>query len=409
MQPDKPKPKPSKKPPPPTRLVKRVRPVSMELEPYAKALRAGLPGGPPKLDPARPPPTVAAVPAIPAAHRPHLEEKPFDPVGVELGDLRLLPTIEEDVGYASNRRCCRGRPRPRSMRATQGGLAFQSDWSRNDLHGSLTGGYTDYFEAHEADSPNAAALLGGRIDASHDLSFDGEGRFNLATQTPGSVTCRPALRSPPRGAPSSRPSTPASAAPRNSATSPFRCTACSTASITRTPSLADGSNEKLSSDDYNDWGLGPRRLSDQPGHLAFRSKGSSTPARYDQTVDFTGFERNSTGALARVGATVALSGQLTGEASIGYGERHYRDPRLPVLRAPLIDASLIWSATPLTTVTLKTSSESRRHDQRRRFRRRLAQLLDRRLASIAAQPDARRQCRLRHRRLRRRALCRIRR
>jgi hypothetical protein len=58
----------------------------------------------------------------------------------------------------------------------------------------------------------------------------------------------------------------------------------------------------------------------------------------------------------RAGATLALSGQLTGEASLGYGERQYEDARLPELRAPLIDASLIWTATPLTTITLKTST-----------------------------------------------------
>ena len=60
--------------------------------------------------------------------------------------------------------------------------------------------------------------------------------------------------------------------------------------------------------------------------------------------------------LARGGVTLALSNQLTGEASLGYGERQYRDPRLPDLRAPLIDGSLIWSATPLTTVTFKTNT-----------------------------------------------------
>jgi hypothetical protein len=78
--------------------------------------------------------------------------------------------------------------------------------------------------------------------------------------------------------------------------------------------------------------------------------------RYDSAVDYSGYARTSSGALGRVGATLALTGQLTGEASVGYGERQYQDARLPDLRAPLIDASLIWSPTPLTTVTLKTAT-----------------------------------------------------
>jgi hypothetical protein len=47
---------------------------------------------------------------------------------------------------------------------------------------------------------------------------------------------------------------------------------------------------------------------------------------------------------------------LSGEASVGYGAREYQDPRLPNARAPLFNASLVWSATPLTTVTLKAQS-----------------------------------------------------
>ena len=47
---------------------------------------------------------------------------------------------------------------------------------------------------------------------------------------------------------------------------------------------------------------------------------------------------------------------LKGEASLGYGARDYRDPRLPNVGAPLFDASLIWSPTPLTTVTLKAAT-----------------------------------------------------
>jgi hypothetical protein len=353
-----PKPKPSKKPPPPTRLVKRVRPVSMELEPYAKALRAGLPGGPPKLDPApaRPPPTVAAVPSIPAKQRPHAEEKPFDPTGIELGDLKLLPSIEEDLGYASNPSLLPGQNKASLYESTQGGLSFQSDWSRNDLHGSLTGGYADYFDAHEADSPNAAAVLGGRIDASRDLSFDGEGRFNLLTQTPGSVTLPTGIALAAKG----RPLVETFDASLGGAQKFGDLTLSLHGTLDRTDyqdaMLAAGSTEKLSSDDYNDWGLKARAAYQISPVISPFLEGVFDTRVYDQTVDFTGFERNSTGALGRVGATVALSGQLTGEASVGYGERHYRDPRLPVLRAPLIDASLIWSATPLTTVTLKTST-----------------------------------------------------
>ena len=59
----------------------------------------------------------------------------------------------------------------------------------------------------------------------------------------------------------------------------------------------------------------------------------------------------------KAGLRLKLSEMVTGEASLGYGVRDYRDPRLPDVGAPLWDGSLIWSVTPLTTVTLKASSQ----------------------------------------------------
>ena len=120
--------------------------------------------------------------------------------------------------------------------------------------------------------------------------------------------------------------------------------------------LATGAIDDLASDDFNDWGLHAR--------VGYQISPIVTPfvesviddRHYDGKIDASGYARDSTGALARAGVSLSLSNQLTGEFSAGYGERHYEDARLPDLRGPLIDASIIWSATPLTTVTLKTTS-----------------------------------------------------
>ena len=65
---------------------------------------------------------------------------------------------------------------------------------------------------------------------------------------------------------------------------------------------------------------------------------------------------NSNGFEARLGAEVDLAERLTGSASLGYGERFYEDPRLPHLASPLVGTSLVWNATGLTTVTLKSTT-----------------------------------------------------
>jgi len=48
---------------------------------------------------------------------------------------------------------------------------------------------------------------------------------------------------------------------------------------------------------------------------------------------------------------------LTGELSIGYATRSYVDPRLNRLQGFLTSASLVWSATPLTTARFLSDTQ----------------------------------------------------
>jgi hypothetical protein len=354
-----PKKKPAKGalPPPPPPVQGTAPPRLPALTIYPKAQRIGLPGGPPALDPdLTPPAPVAVLPPIPAKHRPLADDKPFDPVGIMVGDIKLLPSIEEDVGYSSNPSLLAGPTKGSFYESTQGGLNLQSDWARNELRGSFTGGYTDYFRDPSANSPNGNGVVDGRFDVSRDLALDAEGRFNIATQTPGSVTLPTgvALSS------NQRPLVETGGATLGGAQKFGNLTLSLHGTLDRTvyqsATLADGSTEDLASDDLDDWGLRTRAAYQiSPIVIPFVETVIDT-RRYDSPVDFTGYARSSNGVLGRGGVTLALSNQLTGEASLGYGERQYKDPRLPDLHAPLVDASLIWSATPLTTVTLKTST-----------------------------------------------------
>jgi hypothetical protein len=58
----------------------------------------------------------------------------------------------------------------------------------------------------------------------------------------------------------------------------------------------------------------------------------------------------------KAGSTFEITRTLVGEASAGVQTRCYDDARLRDLRGPLVDAALIWSATPLTTVRLRAQS-----------------------------------------------------
>ncbi|HXW20480.1 MAG TPA: outer membrane beta-barrel protein [Roseiarcus sp.] len=325
-----------------------------QLKPYPGADRAGAPGGAPSVDPTNiPPSTVAALPVPPPKPKRKPDDKPFDPVGVMVGDLRLTPYVEEDLGYSSNPNFTPGPTRGSFFETTDVGLGLQSDWATNDLHAALHGGYTDFFTAPEANSPNAAGTIDGRLDVSREASLDAEGRFVVASQVPGSVTL-------PTGvvlASTQRPLYEVYGGTVGGVQKFGDFGLALHASLDRTTyqnaELADGQVDDLASDDFDDWGLRGRLFYQISPVVAPFVEGVVDRRIYDSIIDSNGYARDSVGALARAGVTLALTRQITGEISGGYGERQYQDPRLPPLEAPLFDASLIWSITPLSTATFK--------------------------------------------------------
>ena len=66
---------------------------------------------------------------------------------------------------------------------TEAGLSWQSDWNRNDFHGQLKDGYTDYFTTPDASGDYGSGVADARVDATRDLAFDAEGRFNVTPQS----------------------------------------------------------------------------------------------------------------------------------------------------------------------------------------------------------------------------------
>ncbi len=116
---------------------------------------------------------------------------------------------------------------------------------------------------------------------------------------------------------------------------------------------SDGSTLDLSSTSYNNPGVLSRVAYEATPDLKPFVEGTIDRRVHDSPVDFNGFYRDSKGYVLRAGADVNLSALVKGEISGGYGRRDYADPRLPPLRGPVIDAALIYTPSPLTTVTLR--------------------------------------------------------
>ena len=81
---------------------------------------------------------------------------------------------------------------------------------------------------------------------------------------------------------------------------------------------------------------------------------------HDLRFDRSSFQRDSTGGYAKAGTSFEFTRLLTGDISVGYAVRDYVDPRLDRLQGLLTSASLIWTATPLTTAKFYSDHLDRR-------------------------------------------------
>jgi hypothetical protein len=299
---------------------------------------------------------VASLPGLtpaPVPQRRRSNEDPFAPVGLRLGSINFLPAVEVSGGYDSNplRRGGTG-IKGSSLIRTDVETQVQSDWSVHALTGSLRGSYQWFNDISGADRPELDARLAYRHDFQRDTVGDVEVRARIDSQRPGTPDLSAAVKD-----------------------RPLVYTYGASAGLTQNFNrLSVGLRGSIDRSDFEDGKLtngltlsqADRNLTQyslrlrtgyevSPGWRPF-VEGQVDTRQYDQQRDTAGFARDSNGIGARVGSTVELTRQLTGELSVGYQSRHYEDARLPDLRGPIAEGSLLWSVTPLTNVRLTLNS-----------------------------------------------------
>lgn len=322
--------------------------------PVRAGIRATL--APTDLAPAIQPPQTGlpdlATPVAPPRRKPPIDD-PYAPLGLRVGNVMLYPVIGESLGYDSNpNRSDKSQAKGSFVSQTEGELRIQSDWSRHELTGFLRGAYNEYTDVSAASRPEGAGKVGLRLDVARDTIVDAEGHYQLDTQRPGSPNLDVTVRE--------RPIVNTEGGSLG-VTQRFNRLAVT---LRGTYDRADYANAVLSDGTVLDQGdrnmnqFGARlrfAYEFNPGFIPF-IEGLGDTRDYDRKVDDAGYRRSSTGAGARVGTTFELSRLLTGEVSAGAIQRSYDDPRLKDLTSPLVDASLIWAATPITAVRLNAQT-----------------------------------------------------
>ncbi len=332
---------------------KRAKTPLPPLTPYATSAQArqkrATPG---QDDPPGPPPSVAAPQPIPRKAPPRIDSDPFGPIGIGVGGLRLVPYVEVDTGYDSNPNRQSGATTGSWTARGETGFSLKSDWSNHLLTGSGELGYSRYFAQPNADRPDGQGKFDLRLDVTRDTTMDFELRGALSTSAPGTPGVGVAVVN--------RPLTATFGATAGGAKSfgdlSLGLHGLIDRSVNENGLNSDGTTADLANANYTAFGVQPRvAYQITPGVIPFADATIDTRKR-DTPLDLFGLNRDSTGLAARVGSTFELSRMLTGQIAVGYAQREYAATQLKKAAAPTIDAALIWTATPLTTVTLKAAT-----------------------------------------------------
>jgi hypothetical protein len=288
-----------------------------------------------------------------AAHKRELRDAdPYAPLGLRVGNLYVFPSIEQGLGYDTNPGQVQG-GKGSAVSRTDGEVKLQSDWSSDSLTADLRGGYSYFPNVKSANRPDGDGKIDYRLDVSKDLNFLAEGRGTLTTEQPNSVNLPVATQS--------RPLAWTYGSSLQSEYHPGFWDFTLRGNVDRTEygdaTLADGTILDQSARDYTQYGLRARLGYDiTPGVKPFVEARVDT-IQYDQTLDLSGFARSSNGFAALVGTAFEFTRTLTGSIAVGYAQRDYDDWRLRNVVYPPTEASLVWSATPLTTITLKGTTQ----------------------------------------------------
>jgi hypothetical protein len=284
----------------------------------------------------------------------HIEpDDPYAPVGIRTGSFDIFPAVELIGGYNSNPgQEPNGKGAALYMVAPE--LRAQSNWSRHELKAELRGSYTGFSpdETPTLSRPNLNGRVDGRVDVTRDTRIDLGGRVLVSTDNPSSPNLQAGLAKLPVY------TTFGGSAGLGQRFNRFDVSIKGDVERTayQNSELTDGSTASNEDRNYNQYGARLRGGYDlMPGVTPFVEVGADTRV-HDLETDFFGYQRNSKGIDGSVGTTFEMTRVLTGDISIGYVKRTYDDPRLSDLSGMIGSASLVWSATALTTVKLSASS-----------------------------------------------------
>ncbi|POF31029.1 outer membrane beta-barrel protein [Roseibium marinum] len=271
--------------------------------------------------------------------------------GIRLGSFTLTPQLTLSSGWTDNT--------SQSANGTSGGfyrlspdVALTSGWSRHQLDMSLRGSYTGYPDSPDDDDTSVAAAANLRLDISEATQMNGGLAYAYSREDDGSAESS-------SGTDHVQTLSGSLGATRAIGLVAATASVGADRNIYTSDGGSGGSTE--SGRDNTLYSTSLRLDGNAGGVLSPFVEGSLLLRRYDQSCsDSLCEKRDANGYQLRGGLTVASGPKITGELGAGWRIEDIEDSRLDNLSGLVVDGSLVWSPSRLTTVTagLGTSFEA---------------------------------------------------
>lgn len=290
----------------------------------------------------------------PDARRPE-QPGPYDPLGVRVGSFLVFPEMLLETVFSDNALQSPNDARRDNARAITSSLRFRSNWSRHLLEGGAHSLFSYYSEFDQQNDKDYGANLRGRLDVSRKTRIESAASYERTleelsdTDSPAGAAERTPIKT--------------SQASLQLSRQFNRLTALVRGVVTKNDyddvPLINGGVANNDDRDYTEQQIVSRlSYGFRPGVAAF-VEGSRNRRDYDSPVDDDGIRRDSTGYTILSGLTLDLGSKLTGEFSGGFARQTPKDSALEDVEGPIVNAALVWRATPLTTLRFNATSEIR--------------------------------------------------
>jgi len=267
----------------------------------------------------------------------------FDaPQGIRLGSFTLTPQLTLSAGYTDNT-AGSSNGEPGSLVSISPDVALTSNWSRHQFDASLRGTYVSYPENSDDNDGSVTAAANLRLDISDATEIDSGVSLTYAREEDGSAESASGVDNV------------LSMSGTLGATREVGIVAATVSlGVDRSMYLTeDGSASSAESGRDNTLYSTNLRLDGNTGSvLSPFVEGSLLLRRYDDTCsDALCENRNANGYQLRGGVTVASAPKLSAELGAGWRIENIEDDRLGDLSGLVVNGSLVWSPSRLTTVT----------------------------------------------------------